>query len=154
MDPLVITRYPGMDALRRRRAELIESTAALEAGLAASPSASVATWTERVEVALSELFADFHAHIAITEGPGGLHADVVATAPRLAHAVHRLSREHGVITDMIDVLRVQTRAVLTAEHVAHLRRRGADLLTRLKKHRQRGADLVFEAYETDIGGET
>jgi hypothetical protein len=154
MEPVVIARYPGMDALRRRRAELIESTAALDQALAASASASLATWSERVDVALGELSADVHAHVAITEGPGGLHADVVATAPRLANAVYRLACEHTVITEMADRLRARTAAVWTAEDVAQVRALGAELLSRLGKHRQRGADLVFEAYETDIGGET
>jgi hypothetical protein len=31
---------------------------------------------------------------------------------------------------------------------------GTALLGRLVRHRQRGSDLVFEAYEVDIGGET
>jgi hypothetical protein len=31
---------------------------------------------------------------------------------------------------------------------------GTALLGRLVRHRQRGSDLVFEAYEFDIGGET
>jgi hypothetical protein len=30
----------------------------------------------------------------------------------------------------------------------------SDLLRELSRHRQRGADLVYEAYATDIGGET
>ncbi|WP_422771495.1 hypothetical protein ACN28C_33630 [Plantactinospora sp. WMMC1484] len=29
-----------------------------------------------------------------------------------------------------------------------------DLLRELFRHRQRGADLVYEAYQPDIGGET
>jgi hypothetical protein len=35
-----------------------------------------------------------------------------------------------------------------------LRTWASDLLRELSRHRQRGADLVYEAYETDIGGET
>jgi hypothetical protein len=31
---------------------------------------------------------------------------------------------------------------------------GSNLLRDLSRHRQRGADLVYEAYATDIGGET
>jgi hypothetical protein len=154
MDPLVIARYPGMDALRRRRAELFESTAALDQALRAPASASLATWTERLDVALGELMADIYAHIAITEGPSGLHADVITTAPRLANAVHRLACEHAEITELIDRMRARTHGVSSPEHVTQLRARGSDLLARLGKHRQRGADLVFEAYETDIGGET
>ena len=41
---------------------------------------------------------------------------------------------------------------VTNDDVADLRERGTDLLARLSRHRQRGADLIFEAYDTDIGG--
>jgi hypothetical protein len=38
--------------------------------------------------------------------------------------------------------------------VDHVRELGTTLLGALVRHRQRGADLVFEAYQVDIGGET
>ena len=40
------------------------------------------------------------------------------------------------------------------EEVDRVRGLGTALLGRLVRHRQRGSDLVFEAYEFDIGGET
>jgi hypothetical protein len=38
--------------------------------------------------------------------------------------------------------------------VAKLRALGTELVATLARHRQRGADLVYEAYEFDIGGDT
>jgi hypothetical protein len=38
--------------------------------------------------------------------------------------------------------------------VDDVREAATALLGRLVRHRQRGSDLVFEAYEFDIGGET
>jgi hypothetical protein len=35
-----------------------------------------------------------------------------------------------------------------------VRAAATSLLARLARHRQRGADLVFEAYQVDVGGET
>ena len=40
------------------------------------------------------------------------------------------------------------------EDVDGVRRLGTALLGLLVRHRQRGSDLVYEAYELDIGGET
>ncbi len=37
-------------------------------------------------------------HIASTEGPEGLHAELLAQAPRLANAVSRLVSEHEALT--------------------------------------------------------
>ena len=154
MDAVAFAPDPGLDVLRRRRAELFESMGALRQALDARTPGRLETWSEWVEVALSELSADLRAHIAITEGPGGLHRDVVEVAPRLCHAVARLARDHVQISAMLDRLSSQAGDVATVEDVAEVRNVGAALLERLARHRRRGADLVFEAYATDIGGET
>lgn len=140
----------GLDALRRRRAELYESMGALRQALGAPTSGRLAAWREWVDVALVELSADVRAHLAITEGPDGLHHDVVEIAPRLSHAVDRLTAEHA---DLIDLLH-RMRAHVPAGPVDELRALGTELLDQLARHRRRDAALVFEAYETDIGGET
>jgi len=154
MDAVAFVSDPGLDALRRRRAELFESMGALRQALAAPTSGCLDAWSEWVDVALIELSADVRAHVAITEGPGGLHGDVVDVAPRLSHAVHRLVGEHLVINEMLGHLTTRARGATSVAHVDEVRCLGTALLARLARHRQRGADLVFEAYETDIGGET
>ena len=154
MDAVAFAPDPGLDVLRRRRAELFESMSALRQALDARTSGCLDTWSEWVEVALTELSADLRAHIAITEGPGGLHRDVVEVAPRLCHAVDRLAREHVEMSAMLERLRWRARPVTTTQDVADVRSIGAAVLDRLARHRRRGADLVFEAYATDIGGET
>jgi Hemerythrin HHE cation binding domain len=141
---------PDLDALRRRRAELFESMAGLRQALAAPASGRVAVWQGRAAIALADLSADVHTHLAITEGPAGLHHDVLEMAPRLSHAVGRLTAEHAVFVDLLEGMR----AWVPAGPVDAVRALGADLLDRLDRHRRREADLVFEAYETDIGGET
>ncbi|HEY3088154.1 MAG TPA: hemerythrin domain-containing protein [Jatrophihabitantaceae bacterium] len=141
---------PDLDALRRRRAELFESMAGLRQALAAPASGRLAAWRNRVVLALAELSADVHGHLAVTEGPEGLHHDVVEVAPRLSYAVGRLTAEHAVLVDLLDGMR----AWAPAGPVDAVRALGAELLDRLDRHRRREAELVFEAYETDIGGET
>ena len=39
------------------------------------------------------------------------------------------------------------------EDVEQVRALGTSLLGRIVRHRQRGADLVYEAYEVDVGGD-
>jgi hypothetical protein len=153
MDAVAFVPNPGLDALRRRRAELFESMGALRQALAAPTSGCLDAWSEWVDVALVELSADVRAHIAITEGPGGLHTDVIDAAPRLSHAVQRLVGEHAAINDVLDGLTRRARGANCPDHVHDVRCRGAALLGRLDRHRRRDADLVFEAYETDLGGD-
>jgi hypothetical protein len=140
-----------VEELRRRRAELLESLRAVEQALAAPAPGRQAHWTQRVHVALVELAGDFREHVDITEGPNGIYGDLLVTAPRLQGAVSALTREHAVIKGLLDEL---IDAADGTADVDELREGGTALLARLHRHRQRGSDLIFEAYEADIGGET
>jgi hypothetical protein len=142
-----------LEALRQHRAELRESIVALENALAAPPTAGQERWVQRVQAALVELTGDFREHIDITEGPDGLYRDLLRTSPRLSEPIAGLTREHVLITGQVDDLlaRVSAPDLTDLERVRAL---GTALLGRLVRHRQRGSDLVFEAYQVDIGGET
>lgn len=141
------------EALRRQRAELRESMSALELALAGPVPSGEARWVGRVNVALVELSADFRAHIEFTEGQEGLYADLLATAPRLSGAVARLTREHSEICGLLESLLGMT-ASTECDDVDRVRSRATALLGLLVGHRQKGSDLVFQAYEFDLGGET
>ncbi len=140
--------------LRRRRGEMRGSIDAMELALSAPASADLARWAERVRASLTGLSTDFGQHIEITEGPTGMYQEVLASAPRLAGAVHRLKGEHDDIRTRLDELLARAAAVHTLEDATVVRDLGTDLLLSLLHHRQRGADLVFEAYQFDVGGET
>lgn len=143
-----------VDALRRRRAELRESISALELALASPAPEDHARWAERVHVALVELSADFREHINITEGPEGLYHELLQTVPRLSGGIARLTREHAVITGLLDDLLDKVSPPTANQEVEDVRDLGTALLGRLLRHRQRGSDLVYEAFQIDIGGET
>ena len=143
-----------LEELRRHRAELRESISALEDGLAAPATADQARWAQRVHVALVELSGDFREHIDVTEGPNGLYRELVKTSPRLSDAVASLTREHVLICGLVDSLVARLTEPDVIEDPGRVRDLGTALLGRLVRHRQRGSDLVFEAYEFDIGGET
>lgn len=153
MDHTLPTRQQSpLDSLRRRRAELRESMNELELALAAPVSSGQERWRDRVRAALDELCADFAAHVEITEGPDGLYQELLSDAPRLSGAVANLTKEHGEIRSLLDAAQGSlTGAGADPEEV---RDEGTALLGRLLRHRQRGSDLVYEAYEFDIGGDT
>jgi len=128
--------------------------AALEQALAAPTAGRHAVWAERVDVALVELSADFVEHIAITEGSGGLHDAVVEASPRLSSSVRRLVSEHTLIRELVGDLLARVRPPVAAGEVDAIRELGTVLVGRLARHRRQGADLVFQAYQVDLGGET
>jgi hypothetical protein len=143
-----------LEKLRRHRAELRESMGALEAALATPASADQARWAERVHAALVELSGDVRAHIDITEGPDGLYRDLLETSPRLSDAVATLTQEHVRICRQLDDLLVRVATPTVSGGVNNIRDLSTTLLGSLIRHRQRGSDLVFDAYSLDIGGET
>lgn len=142
-----------LEEVRRHRAELRESIGALEDALAAPATADRVRWAQRVQAALVEVSGDFRTHVDVTEGPKGLYRELLRTSPRLAGAVDGLTRDHVLIGGQIDTLLARVADPGVAD-VDGVRGSGTALLGRLVRHRQRGSDLVFEAYEFDIGGET
>jgi hypothetical protein len=133
---------------RRHRAELLQVIQAFEMALAVP--ARDPRWRERVVDRLRALREEFGEHVVVTEGPEGLYAELLEHAPRLAHGVHGLVREHAAIISAVEGLAAR----LSSADIERLRGWSSDLLRELARHRQRGADLVYEAYATDIGGET
>ena len=86
---------------------------------------------------------------------------MIRSSPRLAHEVDRLTKEHRTLTELIaEMLALVGLADGPPARIDpnlgdpdEVRDRGTALLSALVRHRQRGADLVYEAYSVDIGGE-
>jgi hypothetical protein len=151
MDPAVSTRTE-LHAVRVRRAELRENIDAMERALASPARGRAVVWGEAVHASLVVLADDFSAHVEVTEGPGGLHQAILSGDLRLANAVDTLTAEHGQIAEEIAGLVADSAPPVTPDDVADLRERANRLLGHLIRHRQQGADLIYEAFETDIGG--
>ncbi len=140
-----------LQGVRRRRAELRDSLVALESALAAPAPGRLEQWTERVCAALMELSADFREHVTIAEAPDGINARALRSAPRLARTVDRLETEHVELAALMDRL-LDLLALPGAATAEQVRDDVTRLLGRLVRHRQRGSDLLYEAWAVDIGG--
>jgi hypothetical protein len=143
-----------LEDLRRRRAQLRDSMDTLERAMSAPARPGLAgPWQARVHAALLALAGDFREHLAVTEGPDGLYQDLARRAPRLAGQVARLVQDHVTIGERLEGLLSLTGLTLDGDEVTRVRELGTELLGSIVRHRQRGADLVYEAYEVDIGGD-
>ncbi|MGG5259137.1 hypothetical protein [Phycicoccus avicenniae] len=141
-----------LEQVRAQRAELGDSMAALDAALAL-PVGLGPTWRRRVRAALTELAHDLRDHVALTEAPGGLYADLRAHAPRLSRDVEAQLADHVAFLEEVDRLLDERDDGLTGADAVRAHREAATaLIGRVVRHRQRGSDLVFEAYEVDLGG--
>jgi hypothetical protein len=141
---------PALAAARRQRAELLQSIHQFERALAVP--AGDPNWHVVVAARLAALREAVTEHVVVTEGPDGLYGELLEHAPRLCRGVDILIREHAALVAAVDALCARLRE--TAVPVEQVRGWASDLLRELSRHRQRGADLVYEAYATDIGGET
>lgn len=140
-----------IERVRAHRAELRESVAAVDEALA-GPIGKPA-WTERVLVALAELARDFADHIDLTERPGGIYDTVRQTQERLSGAVDQLVGEHASLAADLKACLDALDAQDESTDLRAYREQVTALMGRLIRHRQRGGDLVYEAYSVDLGGQ-
>lgn len=145
---------PAFDEAVHRRADLYQAILALEQAAARPAAAREERWLAGVVEALGRLEQEIADHIEITERPQGLYDEIIDIAPRLTHNVQRLRDEHPQMLDAASTLRTRltTEPVGDAQSIDETRDEIQRVLGRLVKHRQRGADLVWEAYSRDIGG--
>lgn len=144
-----------LDAAVSRRGELHASADAFSQALSQPYQGREAEWLRVSNQALRLLRQDIEEHVATTEGGSGIHQEIMELAPRLANMISRLSADHEVLLDRTSTMVAMFQSALTTPIdlvVAALREEGTVVVDLLTRHRQRGADLVYEAYAFDIGG--
>jgi hypothetical protein len=139
--------------VRTQRRRLGRTLADLETAIAAPIPDRPEEWWNGVRAVVLELQRAFADHVAALEGDGGLHDEILWHAPRLSHTVDRLQRDHDVIRDrIVEYLEeVDSRRPLDAVGARRARYGAMGLIELVAKHRQRGADAVFEAFMIDLG---
>jgi HAMP domain-containing protein len=129
-----------------RRREMENRLAGLERALAAAAGAP--GWVDAVCERLAELSQALVHHMLAVEAPDGILAEIVETAPRLANSVQVMRDDHGRLAARIEKLMTEA----ATAPVAEFRVDATDLVHEMMLHRQRGSDLVYEAFTRDIGG--
>jgi hypothetical protein len=151
--PAVESDPDAMQSVRMRRAGLKSAMSGLEIAIAAPAPGRVYEWARGVRDAVVVVHEVWTRHVVETEAPGAFLDELVEAAPRLSKPALRLREEHGEILSIL--LAVEDRLAVEMEDVEWAESLRSDLtalLVALARHRQRGADLVYEAYDVDIGG--
>ncbi len=138
------------NALGKQRVALRSAMDDLEASLA-RPVAGGLDWLTRVSAAQQRLRVALQQHIEVHEGADSFHAQVVSEQPGLAARVQKLQREHVRASAQCEELAALIAAAQPDDY-GQIRQTGGDLLILLAQHRQRGADLVWESANLDLGG--
>jgi hypothetical protein len=147
--PSTVAAAARPPAARQPQPTLLNDVPAIARALAVP--AGEPRWREHLIQHLGPARRGFAEHVRVTEGPAGLYAELLDQAPRLDRGVRQLTREHAVIVAALAAL--QHAAALPEVSTEELHARVGELLRALHRHRQRGADLLWEAYQADLGGE-
>ncbi len=145
---------PTLAETARRRADLHHALIDVEQSISGPAAGREEEWAKEVVGRLEELGHTIDEHIEVTERPEGLYDEIRHRAPRLATKMHRLQEEHPVMRDATTemIAKLQSTPIGDAWPLDDARDDLQRLLGRIVKHRQLGADLVWEAYNLDIGG--
>ena len=145
---------PTLEEVVRRRSDLYQAILSLERAAARPAVGREEEWGLGVVEALDEVAREIVDHVEITERQQGLYDEIVEAAPRLGRNVQLLRDEHPEMQEATSALKARLEAtpVETPEQVADARDGIQHVLGILVKHRQRGADLLWEAYSLDTGG--
>ncbi len=146
---------PALGEARKRRQTLHDAIVQLEMAISSPAAGRAPEWATQVTKAVVGVRDAFEQHVIVTEKPGGLYEEIMERAPRLAGTVKRLQDEHPTITESVAAL-VERLDAGEVESDAwppdNARNDLQRLIGAVVRHRQKGADLVWEAYNVDIGG--
>jgi len=146
----------GNDSFRaaaQRRVALHGAMTDLDASLA-SPIGRP-TWLDSVRRDLRAVVEALQNHVLEVEGREGILAQIVADEPWLSGRVEALRGEHPELIRAAKSIEAKIHdlgADPSEDEADELRDTALGLLGSLARHRHRGADLVYEAFDVDIGG--
>ncbi len=145
---------PTLAEAQRRRVDLHRALVDAEEAISSAAAGRLPEWTTNVAKRLSSLRDVLDEHIEVTERPQGLYDEITGLAPHLAGKVRRLREEHPILRLMtVELLeRIEGRPIRDEQELYDTRDDIQRLLGKVVRHRQLGADLVWEAYNLDIGG--
>ncbi len=140
---------------KKRRQTLHDAIVQLEVAISSPAAGRVEEWGSQVTKDMVGVRDAFDQHVIVTEKPGGLYEEIMERAPRLVGTVGRLREEHPTIDLSIGTLLARLEAGDVGSDGWPLDKARDDLqrlIGSVVRHRQKGADLVWEAYNVDIGG--
>ncbi len=120
--------------------------------LAAAAAAGKEAWANELEISLRKLEIAWRHHVREAESPAGLHDRILDQAPRMQRTVESIQADHRAIARSVEAALTEVHEAGDDTDKGALRDTALDILVALARHRQHGADLIYDAYSIDIGG--
>lgn len=146
---------PALSEARARRATLHDALVHLEIAISSPAAGRIPEWKDLVTKEMVGVRDAFEQHVLVTERPGGLYEEIIMRAPRLDGTIRRLKDEHPEIGEKVGEMLTRLDLAEIGSPIWPLEDARDDLqrlIGTVIRHRQKGADLVWEAYNVDIGG--
>jgi hypothetical protein len=153
IDRIADSQDEMLEDARSERVRILMATHRAESFLTAPAPGREASWRDHVDHALTLLRASLREASQRGESAGGLIAELKAGRGRYCHRARRLQQEFDEMIRRCDATLEDLQSQGEEESIdfADIRQRITWLITSLKHHQAREADLVFEAYGLDIG---
>jgi len=138
---------------REERGRMTAAMRELENSLAAASWHRTVRWNERVNTSLRELQTALQETRASANAAGSLFADVVEEEPRLENRVNRIRAEYDDIERQVESLcqQMEVQPTENSEDVEDIRQRLRWLLNALQYVQAKENELLYEAYQIDVG---
>jgi len=134
----------------RQRSQLARAMQQVE--LAAAAPTARKSWIIDLQHSLRRLEIAVNNHIVEVQAPMGLLDRIVHQAPRLQRSVEQTKVDHAALAESIAELLATMDDTDSNERQDDIRDAALSILVALARHRQKGADLIYDAYAIDIGG--
>jgi hypothetical protein len=136
-------------AARARRERLHRALVELEETLTGPDTGP--SWHARLRAAAAGMRETVVDHVAESEAPDGLLAQIAEVSPWLSPRAQHLRDEHDDLVATADALVQRCIEADDAEtNVDALAELAWELLERVSRHRRAGADLLYDAYALDV----
>ncbi len=142
----------AFDRSRAHRRGVQKACVELEHALARPVGKNSQQWSADTAARFRDLADAFRHHAEQSEGPDGLLREIVESAPRLTHAVDQVKEEHEDLLAEMARLEAMTADDDARSNLDEIRKDALQLRQDIEGHRQRGADLIYEAYSVDVEG--
>jgi hypothetical protein len=144
------TRASAVSQVDRDR--MLEAMHALEEATGRPALADSGLWTQAVRTALDRLENAFAEQRASYEDPIGLMAEIANDDPRLRTLVRQLRHRWVELEATAGALRQTIGPSSDSYSISEVRDRVRWLMGSVRHHREREADLVFDALDIDLDG--